>query len=328
MEAEYILQHDSALVTAAWNDEESEILTASAAGALRLWSVDGQLRNMVLQADAPLAFARYLPGSQSLLSADENGNIRHHRAADAALLQQWQLPGAPVALQLDTAARRLFACSREGNLAVFALDDGRQLARFDTPEPVIDATWSADESSLRAWSAEGNIYQWQLGSGAQQQFSLPSRSMLLGMAWNSDDSRVLAWFRNGAVNLHDVDADAIRPRAATGHRHRSFVQRAIWSRDDARVMSWAGDDRVSIWATSDGRSLQVFEHEDWVIGARWDAAEERVLSWAHIYVYLWQGELLLQRLRHDSLLQGARWDAAGERILSWSWDGTARIWAL
>ena len=93
------------------------------------------------------------------------------------------------------------------------------------------------------------------------------------------------------------------------------------------VMSWAGDDTVHVWSAADGRSQQVYRHEDWVIGARWDPAETRVLSWSHIYVYLWEGEAAPQRFRHRNLVRGAVWNAEATRILSWSWDGTARVWS-
>ena len=51
--------------------------------------------------------------------------------------------------------------------------------------------------------------------------------------------------------------------------------------------------------------------------------EARVLSWSHIYVYLWDDESP-RRLRHRNLVNGAAWNNDGTRILSWSWDGTAQ----
>ena len=131
------------------------------------------------------------------------------------------------------------------------------------------------------------------------------------MAWSTFMSRMASALAAGASAARVITA---------------FVQRAIWSADESMVMSWAGDDTVHVWSADSGRSQGVYRHEDWVIGARWDPAEERVLSWSHIYVYLWESEREWQRFRHGNLVRGAVWSGDATRILSWSWDGTARVW--
>lgn len=150
--------------------------------------------------------------------------------------------------------------------------------------------------------------------------------MMLGLAWNRDDTRLLAWYRDGSVFVYETDGLGVGRRSVSQARHRSFVQGAIWSDDESRYMSWAGDDTVHIRASSDGQSQQTLRHEDWVVGASWNRDESRALSWSHIYLYLWDSTP--RRFRHDSLVRGAAWDQDETRILSWSWDGTARIWRL
>ena len=71
------------------------------------------------------------------------------------------------------------------------------------------------------------------------------------------------------------------------------------------AMSWAGDDTVHIWSVDGASSQRVFRHDDWVIGALWDEVKSRVLSWSHIYLYLWDGDEMPRRFRHRNLVSGA-----------------------
>ncbi len=324
-QADRLLMHDSGVVSAAWNADDTQILTATEAGLLHVWSVDdGALQLTIEHGESPLTHAHWL-GMHAILSADESGLLRLTDAATGKALQSWQLAGKPVALASNRAGTQALGFTDAGAGAILSLADGGIRADFEVADAISGAAWSEDESRVRAWSEAGNVYSWQLQTGAMAEARPPHRGLLGGLAWNADDSRVLAWFSDGLVNLYESDGVSVGRGRISGVRHSSFVQRAKWSRDETRVMSWAGDDTVHIWAAETGRSQQVLRHEDWVIGARWDADESRVLSWSHIYVYLWQGEQA-QRFRHGNLVRGATWNSDGTRILSWSWDKSARIW--
>ncbi len=324
-QADLLLLHDAGVVSAAWNKGDSQILTASEAGLLQIWSVeDGALLRTIEHSDNPLTHAEWL-GADTILSADESGLVRLHDAATGAALHSWQLVGKPVALQVNRARTQALIFTDVGEGALLSLADGGIHADFAVEAAISGGSWNENEDRVRAWSETGDVYSWHLGTGEASQARPPHRGLLGGLAWNADDSRVLAWFSDGLVNLYESDGVSIGRGRVSGVRHSSFVQRAIWSRDESRVMSWAGDDTVHIWAAETGRTQQVMRHEDWVIGARWNADESAVLSWSHIYVYLWQDEAA-QRFRHDNLVRGAVWNSDGTRVLSWSWDKTTRVW--
>ena len=316
------------MVTATWNGDETQILTATEGGLVQVWSVgDGELQQTIDHGGNPVTHALWLQDSTAILSADESGLVVLSQAADGEMLLSWRLQGMPIAIELNVAATQFMAFTNAGDGAILSLEDGERLATFSAPVEISGAVWSADETQVRAWTEAGEIYVWDIVTGEERTvLTLPGSGMLLGLAWNADDTRVLAWFTNGAVNVYETDGMSVNGRALSGARHRSFVQQAIWSRDESMVMSWAGDDTVNIWSVDGGRSQQVFRHEDWVIGARWDPAEARVLSWSHIYVYLWDSEQQWQRFRHRNLVRGAVWNSDATQVLSWSWDGTARVW--
>lgn len=327
--AELVLEHDSGVVTAAWNTAESQILTATERGLVQVWSADdGELLLTIDHAGNPLTHALWVDGGAAILSADERGAVRLSAAVDGALLHSWQFDGMPVALEMTDDGERALLFTDSGGGAILLLADGAISGAFAAESEISGAAFSADETRLRAWSEDGSVASWHLTSGEADLVQPPHRGMLLGLQWSADDTRVLAWFTDGLVNLYESDGVSIGRGRISGVRHNSFVQRAILSRDESLVMSWAGDDTVQVWTAADGRSQHVYRHEDWVIGARWNPAETRVLSWSHIYVYLWDEDGFVERFRHQNLVRGALWNSAATQVLSWSWDGTARVWRV
>ena len=328
-DAELVLEHRAGVVTASWNPAETQILTAAQSGVAQLWSADdGELLLTIDHAGNPLTHALWSKDGKSILSADESGLVIHSRAEDGERSNAWQVDGMPIQLALDADGTRAFVFTATGTGAILSLIDGSIPVTVERSGAIVSAGWNADESQVRAWSEDGRIVAWDAATGENlATYSLPHRALLQGLQWNHDDSRLLAWFADGTVSAYETEGANINGRALAGVRHRSFAQQAIWSGDETQVMSWAADDTVHVWGVADSRSELVLRHEDWVVGARWDPAEARVLSWSHIYLYLWEGELLQNRFRHGNLVRGAVWNEAATKILSWSWDGTARVWS-
>ncbi len=321
------LDHESGVVLAAWNSAESEILTASEKGLLRVWSAaSGELLMSRQFGEQPLTSALWLEDGATILAADESGLAALIDRANGETIWRRQLDGSPVAMELNAAATQALVITNRGNGALLSLADGSLAQEVALNAEIAGASLSAEGSRARAWSEAGDVYTWQLESGALSEGRPPHRGMLQGLLWNAGETRVLAWFADGIVNVYESDGLSIGRGRVSGLRHNSFAQQAIWSADESKVMSWAGDDTVHIWDADTGRTRQVFRHEDWVIGARWDRTEERVLAWSHIYVYLWRNERDFQRFRHGNLVRGAAWNGDATKFLSWSWDGSARVW--
>ncbi len=327
-DADLVLEHDAGVVSASWNPTETRILTASQDGMAQIWSAqDGEKLLSIDHAGIALTHAFWSDGGTSIISADESGAILQSKAEDGERINKWQVDGMPLHLELNAASKLLFVFTHAGKGAILSLDDGDIVLQVERQGAIVGAGWSADETQIRAWSEDGQIVAWDAESGENvATFSLPHRALLQGLEWNNDDSRLLTWFADGTVSAYEASSASVERRALANARHRSFAQQAIWSSNESLVMSWAADDTVHVWRVSGGQSEQVLRHEDWVIGARWDPDETRVLSWSHIYLYLWQGETLLNRFRHGNLVRGAVWNTDATSILSWSWDGTARVW--
>jgi len=328
-EASLTLEHDEGVVTASWNMDESQILTADEAGFVQVWSAeDGEKLTTIDHNGNPLTHALWFSDNISVLSADESGLIQYASSETGDILQSWEIDGMPVALELSDDESSIFVFTSAGNGAIWTTD-GKEIVAVSRSGAIRGADLSADETQIRSWSEDGRVVVWDIATGESvATYSLPHRGMLLGVEFNSDDSRVLAWYTDGSVFAYETDGVSVVNRPISSVRHRSFVQQAIWSNDESSYMSWAGDDTVHVWETETGRSEQVVRHEDWVVGAEWNMNESRILSWSHIYVNVWNSIIRQDRFEHDNLVRGAIWNSDATQVLSWSWDGTARVWDL
>ena len=328
-DAALTLQHEAGVVSAAWNADESLILTASQAGRARVFSaVDGEALLSIDHAGAPLTHALWVgDDSHAILSADESGSVKLSGAGAGELIQEWTLDSRPLHLELNAAGTLALAFTEAGRGAILSLSDGETVATVQREGAIVGAGFSADERHIRAWAEDGGIVVWDAATGAQvAEFRVPHRAMLRGLEWNHDDSLLLAWFVDGSVSVYESGGMHVNGRAIRSVRHRSFAQRARFSRDESLVMSWAADDTAHVWRIADGESRLRLRHEDWVVGAAWDSEEARILSWSHIFVTVWDGADLSRQYRHGNLVRGAAWNSDSSQVLSWSWDGSARVW--
>lgn len=327
--ANLILDHSKGVVTATWNTDETQIMTADEAGDIHIWSADtGDILSTIHVSDHALTHALWLSNNMQILSADESGTVQLISADTSDILHTWHIDGIPIHLELSDDEARIFAFTNAGNGAIWTTngEDGVTVSRSGA---IRGASWSADETQIRAWSEDGRLVAWDaITADRLATFSVPYRSILIGVAFNHDDTRLLAWLADGAVLVYETDGLSINAQPMSRARHNSFVQQAIWSNDEASYMSWSADDTVHIRQTESGQSEQMLQHEDWVTGAQWDMSESYIVSWSHIYIGVWTNGERMQQFQHDNLVRGARFNHDATQILSWSWDGTARVWDM
>lgn len=326
-QAELILDHDGGVVSASWSSDETRIVTASEEGVAIIWSAtDGEQLQTIDHNGNPLTHALWFGDDVHIVSADESGLVQYADAETGEIVQSWQIDGTPLALEISADESSLFVFTSEGNGAIWTID-GEEVAAVSRSGRIIGADWSADETQIRAYSEDGRIVVWDVATGETlATFSLAYRGILLGIGWNDDDSRMLAWYADGRVIAYETDGVSVNQRGISDVQHGSFVQQAIFSMDGSRVMSWSGDDNIRVWATASGQAEFALPHEDWVVGAIWNDTESQIMSWSHIYVYIWNSTELSQQFEHDNLVRGAIFNSDSTQILSWSWDGTARVW--
>ena len=95
-EAELTLEHGSSVRTAAWNAEETRILTAEGAGAIHVWSAEDGERLLTYNEDGnAVTHALWVEDGAAILSADETGLLLLNSSADGAPIHSWETDCIP-----------------------------------------------------------------------------------------------------------------------------------------------------------------------------------------------------------------------------------------
>jgi WD40 repeat protein len=327
-EAVLVLPHDGVVTVAAWNSDETQIMTASEDGFVRLWSVESgdtsltvdlgdAVRGSVWNSDETHILAwtsndvyhiEFESGTRSEpLPRDEESRVNGARwIADDTAVMVWGTDGvfAPVIRDRDWTAG-MFRLLHDSSVLQAEYDGERDRVYTFT-----------EDGTARIWASDAAEITEMLDFGPEA----------LGAAWSEDDSRLLVWRLRGGVQLIDPQSERLLHTLS----HRTFVNGARWNADDTRVMSWAADDTVKLWDADSGAELLSLLHNDWVNGATWNNDETRILSWAYNTAYLWDAETgaLVTQFTHDNIVNGAAFNADETRILTWGWDDTARVWVL
>jgi WD40 repeat protein len=247
------MQHSEAITGAIWNPDQTQVLTWTPDGQLRLWSEVGELVGGPWRHSAAVLGAAWNAAGDRILSWSEDSTAQVWSLDDVTL---------PVLSLPHTAA-------------------------------VTGARWSPDESRILTWTRDNranNVIIWNTERG-EQLAQLPHGSSSFGVqgaVWNGDGTRILSWSSNGVVRVWDVDRETglsgradgsvVDPQPLVTLRHDRFVNGAMWNSDESQVLSWATDDTARIWNLA-GEELFVFNQNDAVNGAMWNGDESKVLTW-------------------------------------------------
>jgi WD40 repeat protein len=82
------------------------------------------------------------------------------------------------------------------------------------------------------------------------------QGMVLGAAWNNDETQILAWGLIEAgynVTIWDVENERIVARLG----HDEVVRGARWNADDNRVLTWSDDGTVRMWVVPSGNDCVI-----------------------------------------------------------------------
>ena len=77
-------------------------------------------------------------------------------------------------------------------------------------------------------------------------FTLQHDDYMKGAAWNSDESRIIAWSADGTARLWDAESG----EQLLALWHEDAVLGAEWSSDERRVLTSSGDGTAKVWDVS------------------------------------------------------------------------------
>ena len=290
--------HVGTVWPAAWNDDESRVLTVDpSSGRAQMWNgrhgsklfeliaVDGAAHAGGTQSPTwtPGWFAVFEPGGERVLTPGLDGVVRLWRADNGTLLQTlrghskaithaaWSPNGEIVTTSEDRTAR---IWNKDGSLR-HVLHHGRR---------VFHANWSPDGSRIATTN-------WTSGPAAS--------------VWDARDGR----------KLFDLN-------------HGDGVWKVEWSRDGSKIVTSANNDTAQIWNAENGRRIHDLRHPGEVTHAVFDSTGRRVATACgdNIVRIFTDGKLERELTGHSSSARYVDWSKDDQYLVSAGQDGTARVW--
>ncbi|MDX2077948.1 MAG: WD40 repeat domain-containing protein [bacterium] len=326
------ITHDERVTFAGWNTSETQLLTTSEDGAIRL--SDAQTGEQIWQTthtasidgaswshDDSLIVAWGADNLLFLINAQTGEIIDTNQNDNPIHGGLWKRDDSAVMIYTDNF---IAIPTIRGNSSFGA-------AIFGTPlsAPIISAQWSADETKILIFDESLTLYLWDtiLGSDVRS-FRLPEATT--GIAWSADETRLASWGLDSDVRVWDLTENGLVASGQSFPHSRTFVIGAQWAMNDTVLLTWGADETARLWDIATSEEKIRVRHTDWVTGARLNADATKLITWAYQFGYVWDantGELILQ-VSHDNLVSGAILNGDESRLLTWGWDGTARVWEI
>lgn len=338
-----IINHDEAVRGARWNQDESQVLSWSDDGTVRIWT-EATSSVITLQHDAPVISAEWTQDETHIHTASSDGRIYIWDAAAGQLLNVLQDSASLKDVQWNADGTRVLARS-EDSIHLWNASSRRLLMGVHYDGQVFGARWSADESRILVWINALSGCTLGCSYDVQVWESVPSsthtlfehRDWVTSAQWNHDETRLLTTSVDGTARVWDASGNPVFEVT-----HGSIVRGAAWNQDETRILTWGDDGTARVW-DMDGTQLFEVRHYGPLQGVQWSEDGSRILTWSNVSggggseyaAYVWaykegrtaslledyNSPLKLLSLQHRDPVQGAQWNSDQTRILTWTYSG-------
>lgn len=317
-------------VGATWNTDESQILSWSGDGIVKVWDVRLGAPLFGLFHDSGVNGARWSESESRVLSWSDDTTARVWNANNGGLLLTLPHEDRVTGAIWNKDESRILSWSDDGVVKLWNSDTGGLQFKLSHEDDVKGSAWNNDETQVLSWSLDGTVKVWDAYTGMLK-FTLFHEDEVHGATWNVDESQILSWSSNtvlwnrGTVSVWNAKTGTLQYSLF----HNGLVGGATWNNDESQILSWSWDETVKVWDAATGELKFTLLHASAVSGAIWNKDESQILSWGgNGIVQVWDlgTKQLRITLSHDDWVFGAIWNEEQNRILTWSKDGTAKVW--
>jgi WD40 repeat protein len=248
------LVHGGSVTHVGFSPDGGTLLTASADGAVRLWSVPSGLpRCDPVRHDGPVSSVAFSADGKVILSSGNDGLARLWDASNAAPRGEPFRHGASIAAAaLSPDGRQVATGGADGLVHLWDAATGKDLFGPLGHDGAVEALAFSPDSR---WLASGGYDQtarlWDTATGRilrrLSEHSGPVRTIAFGpdsqtLATGGDDNKAILW---------DLHTGSARARLL----HREHVHHVAFSPGGKALATGSGDYTARLWATDNGRPL-------------------------------------------------------------------------
>jgi WD40 repeat protein len=292
----YRLQHQYVVQKVFWS-RDGNLVTASGDGTARVWTVS-----------TGTELARMFDPGYVYDAALATDGVNAVTGSWSGLVRVWELAGGGAAvLRLPHADARDARYSPTGKHVVtvgqtdfaqlWTVPDGKPTHRFQHAPFVSTAEFSPDGTKIVTTGWDGMVRLWDVGSGSElgsvahqgrvvdAQFSSDGR--VIATAGFEDGTAIVIDAATGRERLRLTHEGSSRPRPGRGRPMPAGVRCLAFRPDQNAVATGGQDGTVRLWDLADGRELQRFPHEGYILDAVFTPDGQYLLTDADNEICVW-----------------------------------------
>lgn len=326
--ASVVLQHDSAVSSAAFSPDNSRIATMSWNKA-RVWNADGTGQPFVLKGELR-GIVAWSPEGKRIVTALEDNQLQVLNADGSGQPLVFEGHAGRVnGAAFHPDGTRIVSGSHDKTVRVWNADGTGQPLVLEGHEGIVNrVAWSPDGSRIASASDDKTLRVWNAAGTGKPLVLVGHNDRVNAVAWSPDGKYIVSGSFDRTIAVWNADGSE-QPRLFKGHDN--FVSAVAWSPDNTRIASASGDMTVRLWnVDGSGQPLILRGHENSVYDVAFDPDGKRVLSASYDNtVRVWNmnrsGQLMVFQ-GHDDHVYDAAFSGDGQRIVSAACDKTVRVW--
>ena len=325
--------HDGAVLTAAYSEDGTRILTSSDDGSARLWTAAGDPLGPPRRGHGAgqLSDALFGAGGRRIVTSGLDGKVRIWDAATrrpprVLLPGTGPLYAGSVALSDD--GRYVLTPGAHQTVAIWDADTGARLRDLRGASGDITAVAiSRDGERVAAGSADTLVYVWDARRGGPPLtfFANDASTAITSVEFSFDRGRVLVGTREQAY-LFTIGGSEVPLNTAY-----DFGLLAARFSPGASMIVTAGDRTAQLRDPATGDPTVALRSRDYVTSARFSSDGQLVVTGGQDGVArVWSigGERLAELRGHTDSIWDASFSPDGMSVVTAGADGTARVWSM
>ncbi|MBD2526661.1 CHAT domain-containing protein [Nostoc sp. FACHB-133] len=318
--------HKQPIKTTAFSPDGQMIVTGSADGTVKLWSLDGkQLQSLTAHKQA-VNSATFSPDGQMIVTGSADGTVKLWSLDGKQLQSLTAHKQAVNSATFSPDGQMIVTGSADGTVKLWSLD-GKQLQSLTAHKQAVNsATFSPDGQMIVTGSADGTVKLWSLDG--KELKTLPAHNQPVNSATFSPDGQVIVTgSADGTVKLWSLDGKELKTLPA----HNQPVNSATFSPDGQIIASASNDNTVKLWSL-DGKELKtLYGHSNVVKNVAFSPDGKIIASAsADKTVKLWSidGKELKTLYGHSNEVTSISFSPDSKIIATASSDTTVKLWSL
>ncbi|EDR01296.1 uncharacterized protein LACBIDRAFT_312217 [Laccaria bicolor S238N-H82] len=329
--AELILQNGSLVLSVAFSQDGSRVISGSYNGTLRIWNVttgkvEAELKGHTGCVNS-VAFSQ--DGSQVVSGSNDK------------TVQIWNVTMGEVEAKLKghTDFVRSVAFSQDSSQVVSGSDDktvriwnvttGEVEAKLKGHTDLVrSVAFSQDSSQVVSGSDDKTVRIWNVTTGEVEAELNGHTDLVKSVAFSQDSSQVVSGSDDKTVRIWNVTTGKVE---AELKGHTDLVNSVAFSQDGSQVVSGSNDKTVRIWNVTTGEvEAELKGHTDFVRSVAFSQDSSQVVSGSDDKtVRIWNvttGEVEAELNGHTDCVRSVAFSQDSSQVVSGSDDKTVRIW--